>query len=153
MLEAAEDFNTVFQIVKETAYNYLGRRRAGLGLILVDLPPQILGMYGVGSNYIMLNKRVFTYAKIRLNKLEFNSLLYIVLLHEYLHSLGYLDEKLVRRIVKEIARQSFGEDHLITRLSDRPVDIDMLRESLNLNIDPEPDFIKEFDLDNTRYIG
>ena len=152
-LRDAEDFDSIFQIVKDSVYEYLGERRAGLGLILMDVHPTILGFYGVASNYIILNKRIFTYAKISLDKLSFNSLVYIVLLHEYLHSLGYLDETLVRRYVKEISINTFGEDHIVSQLADKHVDIDMLKESLNLDIDPSPDMIKRFDTDSTRYIG
>ena len=152
-LEDAEDFDSIFQIVKDSVYETMGIRRAGLGLILMDIHPAILGLYGVASNYIILNKRIFTYAKIRLDKISFNSLVYIVLLHEYLHSLGYLDEDMVRRYVKEISINTFGEDHMVSKFAEKPVDLDMLKESLNLEIDPNPDMIKRFDSDSTKYIG
>jgi len=40
-----------------------------------------------------------------------------VLLHEYIHSLGYLDEEDVRSKVLAITRQTLGEDHLATQIA------------------------------------
>jgi hypothetical protein len=42
---------------------------------------------------------------------------FFVLLHEYIHSLGYLDEELVVSKVYEITRDSLGEDHPATRIA------------------------------------
>lgn len=40
-----------------------------------------------------------------------------VLLHEYLHSLGYMDEAAVREKVYEISKAMFGAKHLATQLA------------------------------------
>jgi hypothetical protein len=47
---------------------------------------------------------------------EKNSFIYSVLLHEYLHSLGYIDELLTRKIALQVATQSFGKDHVLTKM-------------------------------------
>lgn len=40
-----------------------------------------------------------------------------ILLHEYLHTLGYLNESSVRLMVYEITKYSFGEGHLSTQIA------------------------------------
>ena len=40
-----------------------------------------------------------------------NSFVYSILLHEYLHSLGVVDEGEVRRLVCDISLKSFGAEH------------------------------------------
>ena len=40
-----------------------------------------------------------------------------VLMHEYIHSPGYLDEQLVRQMMYEISRAVIGDSHLATQLA------------------------------------
>ena len=40
--------------------------------------------------------------------------------HEYLHSLGYLDEKTTRALTARICREILGEDHIATLMSENP---------------------------------
>ncbi len=42
---------------------------------------------------------------------------FMSLLHEYIHSLGDLDERVVRNKVYDITRAVFGEEHLTTLLA------------------------------------
>jgi hypothetical protein len=49
---------------------------------------------------------------------ELNSFLYVVLAHEYLHSLGYLDERAVREVTARVTRAAFGADHLATQMAE-----------------------------------
>lgn len=46
-----------------------------------------------------------------------NALVYNLLLHEYLHALGEMSEVGVRREVVEVAKKSFGEQHIATVLA------------------------------------
>jgi hypothetical protein len=43
--------------------------------------------------------------------------LFHVLLHEYIHSLGFLDEQITRQKTYEISKENFGEKHAVTQLS------------------------------------
>ncbi len=38
-------------------------------------------------------------------------------MHEYLHSLGYLDEEIVRRKVYNVTRSVFGDKHIATTMA------------------------------------
>lgn len=49
--------------------------------------------------------------------LEINSYVYSLLLQEYLHALGYVDEKMVRKLVHQVSLETFGEDHPATRIA------------------------------------
>ena len=40
-----------------------------------------------------------------------------VLLHEYLHTLGYMDESDVRQMAHKITKEVFGEEHLATKIA------------------------------------
>ena len=50
--------------------------------------------------------------------LELNSFVYVILAHEYLHSLGYLDEDAVRQVTARVTRSAFGPDHPATRMAE-----------------------------------
>jgi hypothetical protein len=42
---------------------------------------------------------------------------YSILLHEYLHSLGFLDEREVRELTYRVTRETFGDDHITTGMA------------------------------------
>jgi hypothetical protein len=116
----ARDLVEVFEQVKETVRKTEGRSRAGLMLGLQELGSTLQGFIGgyypVGSNIIVMNRtplRRITETDPRLLK----PYSFHVLLHEYLHSLGVLDEGLTRLKTYEISRQRFGEKHVVTELS------------------------------------
>jgi hypothetical protein len=111
----------VFEDVKEAVRKTEGRSRAGLMLGLQELGSTpngfIGGYYPVHSNLIVLNKtplRRITETQPRLLKpYEFH-----VLLHEYIHSLGFFDENTTRQKTYEVSRRTFGEHHPVTEMSD-----------------------------------
>ncbi len=117
-LENAEGYGGVWKIVRETVKNFLGKSRVSMMLFLDNLPLSIGAYHSVGTNNIVLNKFLVEIAKATLkSKLEVNALTYTLLLHEYLHALGYLSEDDVRRLVLKISRASFGEKHVATKLA------------------------------------
>ncbi|MEM3922168.1 MAG: hypothetical protein QXG25_04735, partial [Nitrososphaerota archaeon] len=56
-LERAESFGEIFSVVKKAVEEVLGVRRAGLELLLVDLPGEVGAMHQIGSNAIIMNRR------------------------------------------------------------------------------------------------
>jgi hypothetical protein len=48
-----------------------------------------------------------------------NAFIYSLLVHEYLHALGYVSEPEVRPLVYEVSRACFGEDHIVTKLAEK----------------------------------
>jgi hypothetical protein len=111
-LDRAEDYDEIFEIVKSTVERTLSLHRAGLSLVLTDMPNLVGAYYPAFSNTIVVNRGlVEDIRKIAKDPREVSSFVYTILLHEYLHSLGYLDDAEVRSISKKIAQDSFGEDH------------------------------------------
>jgi hypothetical protein len=117
-LEAAASYADVWQIVKDSVDFVLGKRRGNMMLFLDDLPLQIGAYYPLGTNNIVLNRHLVEIVEATLSdKLKVDSLVYNLLLHEYLHVLGELSEVEVRRQVVVVASKCFGEEHPATVLA------------------------------------
>jgi len=120
-LDQARDLPEIFEVVKAVVAKLLGRSRGGLMLGLADLgnhPRAFLGgFFTVGSNVIVMNK--IPLQKIKEARPElYKPYAFSILLHEYLHSLGYLDEIQVRSMVAGLTRESLGEDHLASVMAE-----------------------------------
>jgi len=119
-LETSENFGDIFEIVKRSVKQQLGMERAGLMLILADLPMHLGAFHGVGTNQIVMNRvlldRIVAAGHPRS---QINAFVYSILLHEYLHSLGVIDESEVRRLVNEISVNTFGPDHPASTIASR----------------------------------
>ena len=109
-----------FEDVKEVVRKSEGRSRAGLMLGLQELGSSLNGFIGayypVSSNIIVMNKTPLRRI-IDTNPKLFDPYVFHVLLHEYIHSLGFLDERTTKLKTYEISKEHFGEDHIITQLS------------------------------------
>ncbi len=118
-LERPADYDAVFRVVRAAVRRVLGVERPGLGLGLSNLPPQLGAYWQVTGNLIVMNEGLVdamrAHAK---DSLEFNSFVYVILAHEYLHSLGYLDEGAVREVTAHVTRAAFGPDHPATRMAE-----------------------------------
>jgi len=109
-----------FEEVKDAVQKITGLSRAGLMLGLQELGSFIEGFIGayfpVSSNIIVVNNtpiRRITETKPELLKpYGFN-----VLLHEYIHSLGFLNEEFTKQKTYEITKKYYGEKHIATKLS------------------------------------
>ncbi len=119
-LDGAGNFAEVWQIVKDSVVFALGKRRDSMMLFLDDLPLQLGAYYPVGTNNIVLNRALVEIVEASVkSKVVVNALVYNLLLHEYLHALGDLSEGGVRRMVVEVARKCFGDEHMATMLARR----------------------------------
>jgi len=75
-----------------------------------------VAVFTVGSNFIVMNRIPLERTKNRQDGL-FKPFAFHVLMHEYIHSPGYLDEQLVRQMVCDISRAVMGDSHLATQLA------------------------------------
>ena len=115
-----QSFIDTFELVKDAVRKNEGRSRAGLMLGLQELGASQNGFIGsyyqVASNIIILNttpiRRIIETNPKLLEPYGFH-----ILLHEYIHSLGYLDEKIAEEKTYEITKKYFGEKHIATALS------------------------------------
>ncbi len=156
-LEGAESFRDVFRLVKRVVEAKLGLRRAGLMLVLADAPAYVLAFHGVGSNFVVVNRLVLrALLSSGLPRIRVNAYLFTVLLHEYLHSLGYLDEQEVRRMVAELTKEIFGEDHPAYRAALSPLDEETVRRLVEVSRvqgPGEPVLVRDFDDENLTYVA
>lgn len=148
----------IFEIVKEVVWKTIKKSRAGLELGLVEMgnhPQGFLGAYYVsGSNMIVMNETPLK----RIQETDPELLtpyIFSILLHEYLHSLGFFDEELVRRMTYEICCEIFGNKNIISEISR-----DMRKFFPNFiypegapRIDSTLKKVKGFDRSSIRYIG
>jgi len=118
-LERPADYAAVYRIVRAAVREVLGTERPGLGLALSDLPPQLGAYWQVTGNLIVLNQGlVEAMRRHARSPVELNAFVFVVLAHEYLHALGYLDEEAVRRVTARVARDAFGPEHLVARMAE-----------------------------------
>ena len=123
MLRNARTPADIFEVVKAAVWRSARLCRGGLMLGLADLGNHPQGWFGeffqVGSNFIVMNK--VPLQRIRETSPHlYKPYVFHVLLHEYIHSLGYLDEERVRRKVCDITRALFGEEHVATKMAEDP---------------------------------
>jgi len=118
-LERPAGYDAIFRIVRTAVRRVLGVERPGLGLALSNLPPQLGAYWPVTGNLIVLNEGLVAAMRAATTSpLEVNSFVYVILAHEYLHSLGYLDETAVRQVTARVTRTAFGPEHLATRMAE-----------------------------------
>jgi hypothetical protein len=110
----------IFEDVKKVVQQKEGRSRGGLMLGLQEIGASLDGFVGayypVASNIIVVNKTPLRRI-LETNKTLLKPYVFHVLLHEYIHSLGYLDEETTEQKTYEISKKQFGEHHIITKLS------------------------------------
>ena len=111
-LDRKMDFDAIFSVVKTSVKAATGRERSGIGLAMSDLPATLGAFWQIGGNYIVMNEvLVHAMSEMASGTTEFNSYVYMILTHEYLHSLGFTDEMEARKMTAMVAAKSFGEDH------------------------------------------
>ncbi len=158
-LDRTKDLADIFELVKDGVRARLGISRAGLMLGIADMgggPGQFLGgLYPVTSNVIVLN-RTATKAILSSRPELYKPYVFTVLLHEYLHTLGFLDEEQVRRMVHEISLALFGPHHAATWIAEdisRVMPFATPRVATPIRQDAEVELVDGFDRSSfDRYI-
>ncbi len=165
-LANAQSLQGIFELVKETAWKTLRVDQAGLMLGLAELGISSHGVLGAyyspEGNTIVMNKTVMTQLKGRASVELYNSYCFYILLHEYLHSCGFYDERENRRIVAGMAAECFGPGHAVTKLATandwmlRLIQGSIQGSSSNYgagSMDEGIEFVEGIDRRNTNYIS
>jgi len=159
LLEGAKGLTDIFELVKRAVERDVGYARGGLMLGLADLgnhPHGFIGaFYPIATNVIVMNK--VPLARIQETNPElYRAYAFHVLLHEYLHTVGFLDEMQCRQKVYAISRELFGDGHPVTQIAEdvskffpNLVYPDVAWQPEDLNIE----LVKGFDRGNTGYIA
>ena len=149
------NFNEAFELVKSTIEAKFKMHRAGLSLILQGLPTKLGAYHVLGSNLIIVNKRVLDIIRKYKSNEEYNSYLFMVLAHEYLHSLGIIDEMQVRNMTYTLLSSLVGEDHIATKMAryqpwDLFPELGLFQDN---SFEQKFEIIKNFDKTTQSYIG
>lgn len=123
-LAQARGIPDVWEVVKQAVRETLGKERAGLMVAKAEIgnvPNGFLGgFYVVATNAIVINQTPLR----RIEETDPGLVvpwLFGLLLHEYLHALGILDEGEVRRVTLEVATRALGAGHPATRMAADPM--------------------------------
>ena len=119
-LDEAKSLADIFEVVKSLVMKSTGKSRGGLMLGMANLGNNPQGFFGgfytTGSNVIVLNK--IPLQRIKETRPElYKPYVFHVLLHEYIHSLGLLDEAMVRSEAYKMTKEALGEEHLATQIA------------------------------------
>lgn len=120
LLDQANTMPEIFEVVKEVVRRHLKKERSGLMLGLSNLGGGtgylVGGFFQVAGNMIVMNRLPLA----RIQETDprlYKPYIFHILLHEYIHSIGYLDEASTRPLVHDISRSEFGEEHVVTDLA------------------------------------
>jgi hypothetical protein len=150
-----KDFNEAFELVKSVVLQKFRMHRAGLSLILQLMPSNLGAYHMLGSNAIVMN----SYLLVAVRKIagsieEYNSYIFMVLAHEYLHSLGIVDENIVRQMTFDLCKWMLGDDHAATKMAkeDPSTIYPELRSLMQSQFSRDFQVIGNFDKKNQTYI-
>ncbi len=119
-LKGAKTLAEIFELVKDAVYYTMGHKRPGLMLGLAEIQAEerksVGSFHPLGSNFIIINKAPLRKIMER-NKRLYQPYVFHMLLREYMHSFGIMDESVIRQNVKKISETLFGKDHIVTALS------------------------------------
>jgi len=158
-LEEAKDLPDIFEIVKKAVYVTKRGRRSGIMLGLTDLGAgkyQWIGGYHViSTNGIIMNSRPIAYIT-QHNPSLLKPYEFVILLHEYIHSLGILDESKCREMTHEICLELFGFDHFTTKMARDMSQFLPFIQTVEYGWEPSNDpnvyYVRGFDRSSVSYI-
>lgn len=155
-LDQFQNFQEIFHLVKKSVKETLNLERTGLILYLRDLPLKVGAYHQIGANGIIMNRTLLEQVvQTAASKREINSFIYYILLHEYLHSLGHINERKVRKLTYHVSEETFGPDHVVTKMA---VEGPWAFIKLNLFYAPYPyerevQIVRNFETPSHRYIS
>jgi len=148
------DFNEAFELVKLAVSAKFNMHRAGLSLILQGLPSRIGAYHILGSNVIVVNRTILDIIRQHKSIEEYNSYLFMVLTHEYLHSFGIVDEFRVRQMSYNLCSSLLGNEHPASIMAKEDPsalfpELSLLRQN---KFDEHFEVVKNFDTAGQSYI-
>lgn len=160
-LDLCDNLTDIFELVKLAVKRFLNRHRAGLMLGLADLGMHrgyfIGAFHPLGSNIIVVNRAPMEVALENTDKRIFNAYCFHLLLHEYLHSLGYVNEDRARKLTGEVCRLALGSEHPATVMAEKGVatyfpKVTYFRREFPIPENMQIELVKDFDKSSVQYI-
>jgi len=156
-LNECSDFSCIFHLVKSSVEMTIDKRRVGLILGLTDLPNYVGAFHQMGSNFIIMNKRLLKEIIRSGNRDLINAYIFHVLLHEYIHSLGYMNEQKVQVLTHAVSEKVLGPDHPATLIAKYGIGSVFSNISRLEHYKPRRikniEIVEDFERDNLNYFG
>jgi len=119
-LESTKDLADIFELVKLAVRKTTGKERPGLMLGLANLgggPQGFVGaFFPIATNIIVMNSLPLRRIK-ETDPALYKPYVFHILLHEYLHTLGIIDEAATRAKAYVISMKTFGKEHPVTQFA------------------------------------
>ncbi len=117
----SQDYSQLFDLVRRIVRDLLGKSHPGILLGLEDLGIGARGYIGgyhrVGTNEIYLNRSVLQIMREDTPKEHFKAYLFHLLLHEYIHSVGVVNETETRELTRRISLNIFEKRHPVSKIA------------------------------------
>jgi hypothetical protein len=155
-LASAGGFDEIFELVKKAVDQVLGIHRAGLTLVLGDIPNQVGAYHEMGSNAIVMNRNIVKIVwRSTKSRQRRNSYAFMILLHEYLHTLGFTDDAQVRELSRKITDAYVGKGHIAGEMAVSPLDkfFPEITQFAMFRDNGTFETIRKFDTSSTPYIA
>jgi hypothetical protein len=155
-LASAGGFDEVFEMVKKAVDQVLGIHRAGLTLVLGDIPNHVGAYHEMGSNAIVMNRNLMKIVwRATRSRSRRNAYTFMILLHEYLHTLGFADDGQVRDLSRRITDAYVGKGHLAGEMAVQPLDrfFPEINRYAMFRDNGSFETIRKFDSSSTSYIA
>ena len=155
-LASADGFDEIFELVKKAVDQVLGVHRAGLTLVLGDIPNQVGAYHEMGSNAIVMNRNIMKIVwRSTKSRQRRNSYTFMILLHEYLHTLGFTDDAQVRELSRKITDAYVGKGHIAGEMAVSSLDkfFPEISQFAMFRDNGKFETIREFDKSSISYIA
>lgn len=115
------DFSGLFNLVRDIIDFKMHKKRTHILLGLLELGFNrggfIGGLHLGGTNEIFLNKSALKVMEKESKPEYYKAYVFILLLHEYIHSVGVMNELRTRKLTRVIATEIFGTTHPVSKLA------------------------------------
>ena len=112
---SSEDYSDLFRLVREVVWEYTRKTRPGILLGLAEMGFDrgnfIGGLHFTGTNEIYLNRSALRVMKEESSPELTKAYIFLLLTHEYLHSVGVHSEGKTRELTAALLVTLFGEQH------------------------------------------
>ncbi len=155
-LASAGGFDEIFELVKKAVDQVLGVHRAGLTLVLGDIPNQVGAYHEMGSNAIVMNRNIMKIVwRSTRSRPRRNAYTFMILLHEYLHTLGFTDDGQVRELSRKVTDAYVGKGHIAGEMAVSPLDkfFPEISQYAMFRDNGTFETIRKFDTSSTPYIA
>lgn len=147
------NYDSILKDIKKSIRKYLGGDRP-VGLAISYFNPAIGAYWASGGNYIVLNGNIISAMNaVGRSQREKEALVRVLLMHEYIHSLGYEDELVTRNLTNNIIGREVGIDSLEFKISSEgPWKVFPFITEYPWKSGNNISVVSNFDSDNTDYI-